>query len=113
MWHDLAILHLGGVCARCGLKDDLAIHHKDQNWMNNDISNLEVLCFGCHKIAHNWVHQDWKDVTVKTTVYNQFKIEYQSKKDALEFNQNFRSFSDYVNWRLRDLMEQDEKQHLK
>jgi hypothetical protein len=48
-------------CTKCGELNDLTIHHKDRNGinklrigekMNNDISNLEVLCRSCHGAIH-------------------------------------------------------------
>jgi hypothetical protein len=30
----------------------LALHHKDENYLNNDISNWQVLCVDCHNKAH-------------------------------------------------------------
>lgn len=42
------------ICERCDFSNEAAIvvHHKDYNHDNNDISNLEVLCFNCHAIEH-------------------------------------------------------------
>jgi len=42
-------------CERCGYDKHPAgiiVHHKDRNRMNDDISNLEVLCCICHAIEH-------------------------------------------------------------
>lgn len=42
-------------CEICGYSlhlEILAIHHKDRNRGNNDISNLIVLCPNCHSIEH-------------------------------------------------------------
>ena len=46
-------------CERCG-KDLIgvgrygwAVHHKDHDRTNNDISNLELLCKRCHQLEHN------------------------------------------------------------
>lgn len=35
-------------CDLCNSDSSLEIHHKDGNWKNNDLSNLQVLCAGCH-----------------------------------------------------------------
>jgi 5-methylcytosine-specific restriction endonuclease McrA len=46
-------------CERCGLvRTDMELprHHKDYNRANNDPSNIEVLCHGCHNREHN-VHR--------------------------------------------------------
>lgn len=44
------------ICERCKWKqplgESLARHHKDRNRLNNDISNLEVLCHSCHSLEH-------------------------------------------------------------
>jgi hypothetical protein len=43
-------------CEICGkLKSEntnLDVHHKDGNYTNNDISNLQVLCRSCHMKIH-------------------------------------------------------------
>lgn len=45
----LATLHLGSKCKCCGSLEKLQIHHVDGSWKNNDVSNLELLCWDCHK----------------------------------------------------------------
>lgn len=45
------------LCERCWISEDLGIHHKDGNGLNsikpnNDISNFETLCRGCHRAHH-------------------------------------------------------------
>jgi len=42
-------------CNKCGIIDKrvLLVHHKDKNRYNNNIENLEVLCWNCHIIKHN------------------------------------------------------------
>lgn len=30
----------------------LELHHKDGNYCNNELSNLEILCLNCHAV--NW-----------------------------------------------------------
>ena len=41
-------------CCDCGedRKYLLAVHHKDSNPLNNEFSNLEVVCGNCHKKRH-------------------------------------------------------------
>lgn len=39
-------------CARCGRRDRLEVHHKDENPTNNNPANLEVLCLWCHRRDH-------------------------------------------------------------
>src|SRR6266700_6225642 len=44
--------HLQGACARCGSNRFLVVHHMDENFTNDDPSNLETLCKRCHQIEH-------------------------------------------------------------
>ena len=37
-----------GKCEKCGNTTCLELHHIDKNYMNNDISNWQVLCKDCH-----------------------------------------------------------------
>ena len=41
-----------GPCSRCGKPDAMDVHHQDGNHLNNDPSNLERICRGCHNLAH-------------------------------------------------------------
>jgi 5-methylcytosine-specific restriction endonuclease McrA len=41
------------VCERCGSDYRITIHHKDGNPFNNQLENLEVLCWNCHSLVHN------------------------------------------------------------
>lgn len=49
---------LGNSCERCGCKIDKSksfswcTHHRDHNRLNNNISNLELLCKKCHQHHH-------------------------------------------------------------
>ena len=45
--------HRREACERCGSTEKLHVHHKDNDWRNDDISNLETLCASCH-IRHHW-----------------------------------------------------------
>jgi hypothetical protein len=51
------------VCERCGYIDpfkvELSRHHKDRNRSNNDVSNLEVLCWWCHNKEHE--HEKYRN----------------------------------------------------
>lgn len=40
------------ICGRTALQTRLYVHHKDENPMNNDSSNLTTLCGSCHKRSH-------------------------------------------------------------
>lgn len=40
-------------CERCKTTEKrLSVHHKDKSHSNNDISNLETLCYKCHNNHH-------------------------------------------------------------
>lgn len=50
-----ALKYLKKICSRCNYSENqkaIIVHHKDRNRMNNDISNLEILCGNCHFIEH-------------------------------------------------------------
>jgi hypothetical protein len=40
------------VCAWCGAVQKLMTHHLDHNRLNNDLSNLIVICRRCHQLHH-------------------------------------------------------------
>ncbi|MDB5182531.1 MAG: hypothetical protein JWO47_315 [Candidatus Saccharibacteria bacterium] len=42
-------------CGKCTITDKrvLAVHHKDKNRWNNDLSNLMWLCHNCHYLVHH------------------------------------------------------------
>jgi len=40
------------VCEKCGGDNNLDIHHKDENYQNNNIDNLICLCRSCHLKEH-------------------------------------------------------------
>lgn len=47
------IHHLrGSSCEICGSTSNLANHHKDENWKNEEPSNLMTLCGSCHTKLH-------------------------------------------------------------
>lgn len=54
LYRDVAYRAYGYICNRCSFDNSLAlqVHHKDRNRLNNDLSNLEVLCSNCHSIEH-------------------------------------------------------------
>ena len=39
-------------CAKCGVRENLCVHHLDGDHFNNVRSNLQVLCMGCHSSMH-------------------------------------------------------------
>lgn len=45
---------VGGKCEACGIRRQLQSHHVryPQNWFDTELSDLKVLCDGCHKSAH-------------------------------------------------------------
>jgi HNH endonuclease len=50
----------GKVCEKCGYdkSEILQIHHKDSNRLNNEISNLELICPNCHFEKH-YLEKSW------------------------------------------------------
>jgi len=41
------------MCSKCHSTERLHIHHKDHNYLNNNIENLDVLCYLCHAKHHH------------------------------------------------------------
>ena len=44
-------------CPSCGYEGkgkpgEFHVHHRDHDWLNNEMVNLIGLCFWCHKAAH-------------------------------------------------------------
>lgn len=58
--------HKKKFCERCGLNDVsigssiLQVDHIDGNRNNNQASNLQTLCYGCHK-TKTAVNKDWQN----------------------------------------------------
>ena len=44
--------HTNILCEHCGSIEKIHIHHKDKNWRNNNIDNLQALCKSCHNSFH-------------------------------------------------------------
>jgi|SRR3989344_6778541 len=44
-------------CENCNFSDErvLVVHHKDGDRMDNELSNLELLCRNCHYLKHEFV----------------------------------------------------------
>lgn len=40
------------VCDHCGTKEDIIVHHIDENRRNNKRPNLQILCRTCHSTHH-------------------------------------------------------------
>jgi hypothetical protein len=55
----------------------------------------------------------YKSITVKQEVYDYLMKEYKARKKEWLVKNGIASFSGYLTYRLNELMEQDEKQHLK
>lgn len=62
---DKILENFNNKCWRCGSCDNLEIHHKDENPINNSLINLVVLCKKCHRPNHShlkrkifWVSKD-------------------------------------------------------
>ena len=57
-------------CAQCGSSENLGIHHRDFDHYNNEESNLEVLCVGCHMSLHKQAYWDARREGVQHPVSN-------------------------------------------
>lgn len=44
---------LGNKCKECGEEENLNIHHIDEDYKNNNISNILLLCKRCHINIHS------------------------------------------------------------
>lgn len=51
-YHARARKHKKAQCECCGASTKLHVHHVDENWKNNDPSNLQTLCVFCHQFWH-------------------------------------------------------------
>lgn len=40
------------MCELCGSTKKLDVHHKDEDYNNNNITNLQILCRSCHMKIH-------------------------------------------------------------
>jgi len=54
----IAFENLPNLCEICGSLNQLRVHHKDQNRLNNDLNNLMIVCKSCH----NKIHEKWKNL---------------------------------------------------
>jgi len=43
-------------CEKCGKQGKLVIHHIDKNTLNNDKTNIQILCYPHHQFAHKIEH---------------------------------------------------------
>lgn len=41
-----------GICQECGKFRKIVIHHKDENHLNDVVSNRRALCYRCHLVVH-------------------------------------------------------------
>lgn len=39
-------------CSLCSIKTKLIVHHIDNNYRNNKLNNLMIVCKGCHNKIH-------------------------------------------------------------
>ena len=72
-YHRLARYFLNHYCQNCGSTENLDVHHKDRNYKNNEITNLETLCHTCHMKYH------WQQ--------GHLKVQWQNLKRGTETNQ--------------------------
>ncbi len=43
---------LYSICQICNTREKLCIHHIDEDFKNNDLENIMVVCRGCHNKIH-------------------------------------------------------------
>ncbi len=51
-YHAQARKHRKTECESCGCQTRLHVHHLNEDWRNNDPSNLQTLCIFCHQFWH-------------------------------------------------------------
>jgi len=49
---------LGGKCDTCGSIERLEIHHRDGNRENNDVLNIQLLCYSCHRYGKPGINKN-------------------------------------------------------
>ena len=72
-------------CEKCNSTEKLGIHHRDGDKMNNELDNLQCLCWNCHKKQHH------KEIKIKYRVPEEpiyvakpiSKRQYSNKADEL------------------------------
>jgi hypothetical protein len=47
------------ICVRCYSVENICVHHKDENYMNNKEDNLQILCKSCHTSLHTKWKVSW------------------------------------------------------
>lgn len=90
LYHQL--LYLG--CDSCRTKEYLTIHHIDGDKRNNELSNLQTLCWSCHRIAHTKGSVQYKKKT-----YPELKVPDNrtlSSKEILELYRYDRKLKQWV-----------------
>jgi len=75
LYHDLAVRFLGAKCNNCGRTEDLHIQHIDENWRNNDITNLKLLCKSCHLRMHrkNYLDKHSRDFEISSVTVRGYR----------------------------------------
>ena len=83
-----------GKCEICGLDKCLEVHHKDLNWKNNNLENLQVLCKDCHGKKHNNIsaakqEYDYEFDKIESIEYIGIEDCYDISMDAEENSSSF------------------------
>lgn len=47
-------------CECCGSTEGLQVHHRDLRYLNNNPSNLQLLCTKCHSRVHSEISSQWR-----------------------------------------------------
>lgn len=53
LFRKLALAYLGNKCVVCGTRETLEFHHKDGNWRNDDLTNIELRCKKHHPVGNH------------------------------------------------------------
>lgn len=86
---DALVALRGHKCECCGLSEwmgkpiTLEVHHTDGDSLNNELSNLQLLCPNCHSYTNNWRGKNIQKSKVEPKSEEEFK-------EALETTPNIR-----------------------
>lgn len=58
------VIKQGGECLCCHSKNNLGVHHKDNNRQNNSTTNLMVLCRQCHAALHRYFGKQFNELVL-------------------------------------------------
>ncbi len=107
-YREMLLSLLGDECEKCHSRENLELHHRDRNRLNNDIRNIQLLCRECHLGVHsrtkigeekrvviNFTGKQWRIIEKFRGVFGHrdseivrhIIIAYLSEKNLLSYNQ--------------------------